>query len=86
MRKDEDFKPTKLKDDSIVYTNLDEVCKDLPEWGNLLCYICKKPITTPDPNDATINFFRFEHKGELWYKVFHSECYDSNDQKELKGD
>ena len=75
MREDKDFKPEILEDGKIVYTNLDEACKGLPEWNDCLwCSICRKPITTM----KDINFFRFEAGKDLWFKVFHDLCYDGD--------
>ena len=72
MRKDEDFKQSVCSDGSIIYTNLEKVCEGLPEWNDCLwCFICRKPINTM----KDIHFFRWEKGTELWFRVFHPECY-----------
>ena len=72
MREDKDFKPMITDEGKTIYTNLDEVCKGLPEWNDyLICTFCRKPVTTM----KDINFFRFEAGKDLWFKVFHEECY-----------
>jgi len=78
MREDKDFKPETLEDGSTVYTNLDEACKNLPEWNDCLwCTYCRKPITTM----KDINFFRFDTGKDLWFKVFHEKCHNTGDAK-----
>ena len=79
MREDKDFKPEVLEDGSTVYTNLDKVCEGLPEWNDMLwCTYCRKPITTM----KDINFFRWDNGKELWFKVFHDECYSTSNIKQ----
>lgn len=75
MREDKDFKPEKLEDGRIVYTNLDEVCKTLPEFGPLWCYICNKEIEDFSMN-SNVGWWRYEAEDNaLWFKVFHDDCY-----------
>ena len=70
MRQDKDFKPEEGMDG--ILTNLDEVCKRLPEWNDyLICTFCRKPVNTM----KDINFFRWDSGKELWFKVFHETCY-----------
>ncbi len=83
MREDKDFKPTTLEDGTTVYTNLDEVCKGLPEFGSLWCSICHEEIDEITMKSKT-GFFRMKVGNTWWYKVFHDDCYMPKDNKKAE--
>ena len=77
MSEDKDFKLV-TDNGKILYSNIDKICENLPEWNDeLYCTYCRKPITTM----KNINFFRWDTGKELWFKVFHEECYGNDTTK-----
>ena len=77
MSEDKDFKPVKGMDG--VYTNIDEVCKGLPEFGPIRCYICRKDVVL-DFNTQT-GFFERNEGGVVWTLAFHDACRSPKNTK-----
>ena len=79
MNRDEDFKLETTPDGKAFYTNLEKICKGLPEFGPLWCYICRKEISDFGLYSKT-GFFSFEAGRDIWFKVFHDKCYYSKNE------